>query len=529
MRKITFVISLIILIQFVFCSSIYAVKKGGTLSIAIRNVDYDTFDPHVSAFSQAAYVFRNVFDRLVYLDEDANTIPWLATSWKANKNVTEWTLKLRKGVTFSDGSPLNAEVIVFNFNRMKDPATGSKQAGPLLGKFNRAEIVDDMTVKAYFDEPYALLPFALSSPFMGIVSQAAVEKYGDKFNENLIGSGPMIFENEVPNVEVTLRKNQNYFWSPTNLHAGPSYVDKVVFKFILEDETRHATLRIGETQIIDEIPPAKVESMQADPNFQVLGAPKVGMARGIHFNIDHAPTDDKLVRMAFLHAINRDEIDKAVFKGVYPVAYQVLTRGVRFYDSSLEDLYEYDPEKSKSLLNQAGWSKINSDGYRTKNGKVLSLFHATFPGYVAEVPAEVLQAQLKRVGIKFDINVMSGTAMMDGMTNLKSTFNTALVGTYSPDPGLFLKKLYHSSAMGSFNFSHYTTPELDKLLEGGLATANSDERAAIYKKIQKLIMDAAIVGGLYANASIFGASKNVEGFQFDPYAQPEIFDIWINK
>ena len=307
----------------------------------------------------------------------------------------------------------------------------------------------------------------------------------------------------------------------------PAYVDKLVFKFILEDETRHATLRVGETQIIDEIPPAKVDSMKADPNFQVLGAPKVGMSRGIHFNIDHAPTDDKRVRMAFLHAIDRNEIDKAVFKGVYPVSYQVLTRGVRFYDSSLENMYEFDKEKAKSLLDRAGWSNINSDGYRTKNGKVLSLFHATFPGYVAEVPAEVLQAQLKRVGIKFDINVMSGTAMMDGMTNLKSTFNTALVGTYSPDPGLFLKKIYHSSAMGSFNFSHYTTPELDKLLEGGLATANSDERSAIYKKIQKIIMDAAIVGGLYANASIFGTSKKVEGFKFDPYAQPEFFDVWI--
>ena len=527
MRKITFLISLFIFIQFVVCPSIYAAKKGGTLSVAIRNVDYDTFDPHVSAFSQAANVFRNVFDRLVYLDDEANTIPWLATSWKANQNVTEWTLKLREGVTFSDGSPLNSEVIVFNFNRMKNPATGSKQAGPLLGKYNRAVAVDELTVKVYFDEPYALFPFALSSPFMGIVSQTAVEKYGDKFNENLVGSGPMIFENEVPNVEVTLRKNPNYFWSPTNLHAGPAYVDKLVFKFILEDETRHATLRVGETQIIDEIPPAKVDSMKADPNFQVLGAPKVGMSRGIHFNIDHAPTDDKRVRMAFLHAIDRNEIDKAVFKGVYPVSYQVLTRGVRFYDSSLENMYAFDKEKAKSLLDRAGWSNINSDGYRTKNGKVLSLFHATFPGYVAEVPAEVLQAQLKRVGIKFDINVMSGTAMMDGMTNLKSTFNTALVGTYSPDPGLFLKKIYHSSAMGSFNFSHYTTPELDKLLEGGLATANSDERSAIYKKIQKIIMDAAIVGGLYANASIFGTSKKVEGFKFDPYAQPEFFDVWI--
>ena len=527
MRKLSYIISLIIFVQFVVCPTVFAAKKGGTLSVAIRNVDYDTFDPHVSAFTQAAYVFRNVFDRLVYLDEEANTIPWLATSWKANENVTEWILNLREGVTFSDGSPLNAEVIVFNFDRMKNPATGSKQAGPLLGKYNRAEVVDELTVKVYFDEPYALFPFALSSPFMGIVSKTAVQKYGDKFNEHLVGSGPMIFENEIPNVEVTLRKNPNYFWSPTNLHAGPAYVEKLVFKFILEDETRHATLRVGETQIIDEIPPAKVDSMKADPNFQVLGAPKVGMARGIHFNIDHPPTDDKRIRMAFLHAIDRNEIDKAVFKGVYPVSYQVLTRGVRFYDSSLEKMYEFDKEKAKSLLDRAGWSKINSDGYRTKNGKVLSLFHATFPGYVAEVPAEVLQAQLKRVGIKFDINVMSGTAMMDGMTNLKSTFNTALVGTYSPDPGLFLKKLYHSSAMGSFNFSHYTTPELDKLLEGGLATANSDERSVIYKKIQKIIMDAAIVGGLYANASIFGTSKKVEGFKFDPYAQPEFFDVWI--
>ena len=125
MRKFSYIISLIILVQFVVCPNIFAAKNGGTLSVAIRNVDYDTFDPHVSAFTQAAYVFRNVFDRLVYLDEDANTIPWLATSWKANKNVTEWTLNLREGVPFSDGSPLNAEVIVFNFVRMKNPATGS--------------------------------------------------------------------------------------------------------------------------------------------------------------------------------------------------------------------------------------------------------------------------------------------------------------------------------------------------------------------------------------------------------------------
>ncbi|MBV7334504.1 hypothetical protein KFU94_40950 [Chloroflexi bacterium TSY] len=202
---------------------------GGELVIGIRNVDYDTFDPNVSAFTQAAYVFRNIFDRLIYLDGDANYVSGLATSWEPSEDITWWTLTLRDDVTFHDGTAFNAEAVKFNFDRMVDPATGSKNAGPLLGPYNRTEVVDDFTVTVYFDEPYALFPFALASPFMGMVSPTAVDEYGDAFNEHLIGSGPFKFVSEIPGTEVVLERNPDYNWGPAIFHEGPAHLDRVVF------------------------------------------------------------------------------------------------------------------------------------------------------------------------------------------------------------------------------------------------------------------------------------------------------------
>lgn len=364
---------------------------------------------------------------------------------------------------------------------------------------------------------------------MAMVSPAAVEKYGDRFNEHLVGSGPFQFVSETPHVEVVLEKNPDYDWAPEVLHDGPAHLDRVVFKFILEDETRLATLRTGETHIIDEVPPAQVDPLQENADFDVVGAPKVGIARGIHFNTELPPTDDVQVRKAILHAIDREAINEAVFKGVYPLAYQVLTRGTRFYDKSLEDMYPHDPERAIELLEEAGWTEVNDEGYRVKDGQVLEIFHATFPGFVAEAPAEIVQAQLKDVGIKFDINVMTGTAMMDGISAQDSTFNSALIGTYSPEPGLILRRFYHSSGYGATLYSHYSNERLDELLDAGLATTDEEERAEIYSEIEQIVMEEALVAPIYANVSVFGMSNVVEGFGFDPYAHPELFDVQISQ
>ena len=497
----------------------------GELTVAIRNIDYDTFDPNVSSFTQAAYVFRNIFDRLIYIDENSDLVPWLATSWEANEDATVWTLTLREGVTFHDGTPFNAEAVVYNFERMVDPATQSRQAGPLLGPYDRTEIIDGNMVEVHFTEPYALFSFALSSPFMGLVSPAAVEEAGDRFNQVLIGSGPFKFVSENPHVEVVLEQNPDYNWGPEGLHEGPAYLDRLVFKFILEDETRLATLLSGETDIIDEIPPAQVDRILQDPTFEVFGAPKVGIARSVFFNTQKPPVDDIRVRRAILHAIDRESINIAIFKGVYPLASVVLTPGTRFYDATLEELYPYDPEGAIALLEEAGWTEMNRDGFRVKDGEMLRIDHTTFPGFVAEAPAEIIQAQLRDVGIDMSITVVQGAAYLDGIISPDSIYHSSLIGTYSPDPGLILNRTFNSAGMGTTNWAHYANPELDALLQEGLQTTDQAARTEIYAAAQKIIMENAVVAPIYANVSVFGAQSGVSGFKFDPYAQPEFFDV----
>jgi len=503
-------------------------RHGGVLYWGEQVADYDGLDPHIYAFTESSYVFRHIFDQLVYLDPDnLNIVPGLATSWESNEDATEWTFKLRQDVKFHDGTPFNAEAVKVNFERIVDPATKSRMAAGLLGPYDRTEVIDDFTVKVYFKEPYPLLLYGLTRPYVAMASPTALKKYGDKFYEHLVGSGPFKFVSEVPTAEVVLERNPDYNWGPEFLHKGPAYLDGIVFKFIPDDEVRMATVETGETHIADEVPPARIESYMKAPNYQVWVVARKGIARTLHFNTELFPTDDIRVRKAIIHAIDLDGLNKAVFKGIYPTCSVVLVPGTKFYDASLENMYPHDSQKAIELLEEAGWTEVNAEGYRVKDGKELYIYHATFPGFVAEAPAEIIQAQLKKVGIKFDIHVMAGGTMMASAPAKDSIFNTALVGHYGVDPGPLLYRIYHSSGYGKTNYSHYQSKELDQLLEAGMATTDEVKRAEIYSKVQRIVHEEALVASLYANITAFVGSKAVRGFKYDAYAVPEMFDVWL--
>jgi peptide/nickel transport system substrate-binding protein len=505
----------------------HAQQQGGDLVVGIRFDNFGTLDLHVTPLTQAAYVAGHIFDKLIYLDGEGNLNPWLATSWSTNETATEWTLTLRDDVVFHDGTPFDAEALVFNFDRMVDPATNSRTAGPLLGSYTGSEVVDATTVRVTFAETYAQFPFALSSPFMGIVSPTAVRTYGADFDEHLIGSGPFKFVSEVPQIEVVLERNPDYAWGPVGFQDGPAYLETLTFKLILEEQTRLAALETGEANVVDEIPATRVAAMRDAGTFQLLGAPRLGIARSNFINTTLAPTDDVRVRRAINHAVDLEGINQAVFRGVYPISTQVLTPGVRFYDTAYENMYPYDPERAIALLEEAGWTEINAEGYRMKDGQVLFVNHATFAGYVAEAPSELVQAFLRDVGVKMDITVV-GSGYADIISSVASPYNSAMVATYSPDPGLILDRVFHSRGIGTANWSHYGNPELDALLTAGLATADDAERARIYGDIQRLIAEEALVLPLYANVSIFGYQQDVQGFRFSAYGHPEFLGVWLD-
>lgn len=500
--------------------------EGGDITIGIRFDDFGTLDPHVTNLTQTAYVFGHIFEKLIYLDSDGNLLPWLATNWEPSEDYTSWTLTLREGVTFHDGTPFNAEAVVFNFDRMVAPETNSRTAGPLLGSYLRSEVVDDLTVEVFFEEPFALFSFALTSPWVAMVSPTAVETYGDDFDEQLIGTGPYTFVSQIPQVEVILEKNPDYAWGPAEFRDGPAYLDRITFRLVLEEASRLATLETGETQIIDEIPATRVAGIQDAGVFQVRGAARFGIARSMFLNTSLPPTDDPLVRQALLYGTDREGLNAAVFRGVYPIAYQVLTPGVRFYNTDIEDAYPYDPERAIALLEEAGWTEINGDGYRVKDGEELFVNHATFAGYVAEAPSEIIQAQLRDIGVRMDITVI-GSGFIDIVSAMESPYNSSFLATYSPDPGLILYRVFHSSNMGSSNWAFFATDELDALLQAGLETADAAERLEIYTQVQEILQDNAVVIPLYANVNVFGLNQDVQGFRFNAYGHPELQGVWL--
>lgn len=501
--------------------------EGGTLRIGIRNYDYDTLDPHQTGFTQVYYMIMNIVEPLVQLAPDFTYQPGLATAWEVSPDATTWTFTLRDDVIFHDGTPFNAEAVQFNFDRMVDPATGSRQAGPRLGTYDRTEVIDEHTVQVVFVEPYAVALNAFSSSFCGMVSPAAVEEFGDEFSQHVIGTGPFVFENEDPQVLVTMTRNADYNWAPAfRQHQGPAYLDGIHFQFIPEDGTRLTTLQTAETDMIDEIPVSQIDALGQDPNFVISAVSRPGISRSYLLNIELAPTSELAVRQAMGHAIDRSTLETAVFRGVYPVEGNVLVAGTMFYDEAYANLYPYDPEIARSLLDEAGWVP-GADGIREKDGVALEVNLATFPGYVAEVPSELAQAQFQEVGIRFNIEVMTGGAMMEGAGAEDSPYNAALSGTYDFDPGTIFRNFFHSANIGVSNYPHVTDPELDALLDEGLAISDMDERQVIYSEIQRIIMENALVVPLYGNVALFGSRAAVQGLVFDPNANPVLFDIFI--
>jgi peptide/nickel transport system substrate-binding protein len=504
-----------------------AAPTDQALVVVISSADYDNFDPHKSAFEESYFVFMNIFDPLLWLGPDLKIYPGLATEWRSEDGGRAWVLKLRKDVKFHDGSRFNAQVAKFNFDRMANPANKGR-AFELLGPYAGTEVIDNYTIRVKFKSAHALFPYNLTLSFMSMVSMEAVKKFGnDQFVKHLIGTGPFRFVREVLKVETTLEVNPAYNWGPSFAkHKGPARFRRLVFRFIAEDETRLITLRSGQAHIIEAVPPAAVKGLRESKDFAVHVIPRYGIARSLHFNVDLPPTSDIALRRAVVHAIDRVTLAKAVLQSVYPVSYTFLVPATKYYDKSLESKVAYDPELAKRILEEGGW-KLGADGVREKDGRKARIFTATFPGFQAEAPLEFVQAALKEIGIQLDIRVMTGEAMLEGMAKRASTFNAAFIGWYDPDPTLVLYRFYSSKNANISLFSHYSSPELDALLNTAGSTVNEAEKERAIKQIQRIVVDNALAAALYANAAVYAARSTVKNIAFDPRAHPLLYDVQL--
>ncbi len=505
-----------------------APHQGGKLVYGLT-LTPSGIDPHVNASSELGIPLTSVYDPLVWQNLDGEFVPGLAESWSVSDDGRTYTFHLRRDVKFHDGTPFNAQAVKFNFERITNPETQSQKAVFMLGPYDRTEVVDDYTVEVHLKEPYAPFLDAVSQVYVGMASPTAVQKWGTDYQMHQVGTGPFVMKEYIPKDHLTLVRNPDYNWAPTIFaHQGPAYLDEIEFRFYVEPATRALALEGGEAQVVGEIPPQDAQRLADDPAFRLIPVAVPGMSLQLFMNTERPPTDDLRVRQALLYATDRAAIVQAIFKEYSPVAYGPLSAVTLGYDEQLKTRYPHDPDKAASLLDEAGWSDSDGDGVRDKDGQPLTLeTYLMGWGFMPEV-GQLLQAQLKEVGVELKSQVVAYPAALQAAREGKH--NLIPFTLSSSDPGI-LRTFFHSkNADGGFNWAKVRDPELDTLLEQGSRTLDEQQRVALYAQAQQRIMDQALIIPIRDYVNLNAASAQVEGLRFDRRGWfPWLYDVYLAK
>jgi peptide/nickel transport system substrate-binding protein len=466
--------------------------SGGTLVWANWS-DPDILDPHATISSWVANQMYGLYDTLVWRGPNQDVYPGLAESWETSDDGKTYTFQLREGVTFHDGTPFNAEAVKYNFDRVKSGSAarvmGKAAASDLIGPFESAEVLDDLTVALHFSDPYPGFMDALSTHFLSMVSPAAVEKWGDDFGKNPVGTGPFMFKEWEPD-HLTLVRNPDYNWAPPFMeHQGPAYLDEVIHRFVEEAGTRAAMLENGEIQLMSRPSVEDAMRLSEDPAYVAEKGYGKGLPHGYFPNASKYPTDDVRVRQALEYATNQELMTETLWQNLHKAATGPLASGTWGYNPAVENMYPYDPEKAKALLEEAGWT-VGADGIRVdKDGNRLHLLVQSVPSPEMNAGYEFQQALYKDVGIEIEVVSMDSAATNDICTAGTPEICPLHFGFTDPS-GLSI--MFESKNAGTgFNWGQIKDPEIDRLLAEAQKTVDESKRKALYGDLQVFIMEQA--------------------------------------
>jgi peptide/nickel transport system substrate-binding protein len=489
-----------------------AAPSGGTVVYGLES-NFDKLDPNATTFTNVGRISLHVAEPLLWQTKLGEFNPGLATEWSVNEDATEYTLKLREGVKFHDGTPFNAEAVKFTFDRIVNPDTKSQTAFSLIGPYQETEVVDDYTVKVRFSTPYAPFLDSLSSPYLAPVSPTALQEVGE---ENwgitaLVGTGPYKLESYTPDSEVVLVRNPDYAWAPEHLGvSGPANIEKIIYKIIAEPATRIASLETGETTFIETVPEIDFARVKEDPNFVTVEEPQPGSGWSLMMNQQNPPMDQLAVRRAIQLASDNAGMIATIWNGIGTPGCSPLTNVMFGFDPETCNMYPYNVDEANKALEEAGWVDSDGDGIREKDGQKLTIGHY----YRAESPlsqqmADYMKADLAKIGIDVELNGLSRSGYFDAV-RAGEHHTQNWWDTFSDPDGVRI--LFHSSnAGGGTNRNNYIDEEMDKLIDEAAGTPDAAKRVELYKQIQKKVADEAIMVFYNDPMTLYAHSNKLDG------------------
>lgn len=488
--------------------------------------DAVSLDPADVTDGESSAVVVNIFEPLIRFQREKTSIePALAESWEFSDDKLTWTFHLRKGVTFHDGTPLNAEAVKFNYDRQKDEDNPYRFKGKFeywhgfFKSVKSIEAKDEHTVVMTLKHPDATFLINLGIFTMGISSPTAIKKHGEDYFKHPVGTGPYKFDKWRLNEKIVLQRNDNYW-------GEKAKIKMLIFKPVADNSVRLLGLELGNIHVLDGINPDDVERIQRNPDLNFITQPGLNVGF-LSLNNLKPPFDNKKVRQAVHHAINKEALVKAFFAGgtLGEAATNPIPKFVFGYNDQIKG-YTYDPAKAKALLAEAGFP----NGFKAKLWAMpIARPYMPQPRQIATA----IQANLKEVGIDTDIVSYDWGTYLDKVS--KGEHEMALGGWIGDngDPDNFLYTLLdkHNTdkEKGASNYQFYRDERVSALLNEAQRVYDQKQRAELYKKSQEYIIQDSPMVPLFHSTQMAATVKGVEGYYLHPVGEKRFHDIYWKK
>lgn len=504
-----------------------APKAGGQI-IYLNEKLIDGYQQQKTGSWHVAQVWNQVVERLFYYDAAGTFTPHLATGFTQNDERTRFNLTIRDGVTFSNGEKLDAAAVAANLNLLGkgDDSRGIVRAAYFPNEYGEAVPVGDQEVEIRLTAPFGDFIQKLGAwTTVGILAPATIDASieGQSDLKNVYGTGPFVVDSWVPNKEVVLTRREDYAWPRADRkHQGSAYLEKITVQQVIEPSLRVGALQSGQVNIIHYVQPTEEPQIEQD-GFQLIAPSFFGSVWGLQLRLTAPYLDDVRVRRALTHGVNRQEILETNFPGGEWTEAKSIFNDVVPGTLDLRDRFRYDPDLANRLLDEAGWTGRDSDGYRTRGDDQLSLF--IYPSVfitTSKADLQLVAQQWKQIGVKLDIKGVDfsnyNTITADPQVPLYE--NHWLAGSQSE-----AWRWWHSSQANQFK---EPGTELDGLLTD-LAQAKSDDaRVAASEQVQEYVIDNAYYIPIHEFRQTWGADQTVQGLDVDGLGLISFYDAWLD-
>lgn len=499
-------------LTFIAGAMLLTVAKAETTITIARELDAERYDPQRSVGRPLAEVLFMVADTLVALDYDQKTVvPNLAERWTVSADGLTYEFRLKPGITFCDGKPLNAQSVAASYKRWLDPATKAVNL-ERAGDVAEIKAIDDLTLSYKLKRPYSELLLQMTQPYHLIIDAAQAEKLGLDFGVQAFnGSGPFCFESWRPRDRVVLKRNPAYAWGPPIYTSANAQVDRVEWRIVPEEGTRVASVMSGQIDITQDIPSwarldikpgGKVSMVRADPSF---------LTRYIGMKNDHEILRDRAVREAINLVVDQKDLNEALNFAFDEPASSMIAPGASDRINDLnESLYGLDIPKASKLLTDAGWIG-QGNAVRQKTGKPLTLQFCGFNSVKTKQVSEAVQSDLRKVGIDMKVSLFDATIAFSKIASPECAMYY-LGQSYISSLDI-LSMYFHSKNRPQPNRFEFHDAQVDGWLDRATRSVNPAERAALLANVQRQIHQEFVAIPLFHEHTYLASSARLKSLR----------------